>query len=71
MSVGNVLTGQQGKRRAPTRRAAKSGPSSKLLASRAMSQRSGPGFRNRANEQRVELGPAEKDAGIESSTLGA
>src|SRR4029077_5228876 len=35
MSVGNALTGEQGQRRAPTRRAAKSGPSSKLLASRA------------------------------------
>ena len=29
------------------------------------------GFRNRANDQRVEFGPAKKDAGIESSTRGA
>ena len=52
-----------GKRRAPTRRGAKSGPSSKLLASRAMRQRSGPGFATGQTNSAWSLRPAEKGRG--------
>jgi hypothetical protein len=69
MSVGNALTGWQGKRRAPTHRAAKSGPSSNLLASQAMSQRSGPGFATAQTNSALSLAQRTGDARIESSTL--
>jgi hypothetical protein len=69
MSVGNALTGWQGKRRAPTHRAAKSGPSLNLLASRAMSQRSGPGFATAQTNSALSLAQRTGDARIESSTL--